>query len=330
MKPYPAISPFDTGLLPVGNGHALYYEQAGNPEGKAVVYLHGGPGAGCSFEESRLFNPDHYRVIMFDQRGAGKSTPSASVDHNTIQDLIEDLEKLRVHLGVERWSVAGGSWGSTLALLYAQQHPDCTERLLLRGIFFGDDEGAAHIIEDGGANRKRDDFFAQYQTLVPAKERNNGLLVSYYNLLVGDDYDQAVEAAKRFDLWDTSIATSTVNHEWLKAIEQNPEASLPLSRIFFHFARHEFVAQNRQSILTPNDALKTTSIDIIHGEVDLICPVENARALHAVYPNSYLHIIPDNGHVMTEPGIGSKFLEITERWLKEDVQKSLPILDQKL
>ncbi len=317
MKLYPKKKPFDTGYLSVGDGHTIYYEQAGNPEGQTVVYLHGGPGAGCSFNESRYFNSDYYHIIMFDQRGAGKSRPYASVENNTIAILIDDLEKLRQHLDIKNWYVVGGSWGSTFALLYSREHTERVGRLLVRGVFFGDNKGVANIVEDGGANLLRSDYFAQYRNLIPVEDRENGLLQPYYNLLVNGSDQERVEAAKHFHLWDTSIATYKINESWLSGIVAEPEKSLSISRLFFHFAKHEFKPENRNTILTPNDKLKQIPLDIVHGENDLICPVENARVLKRAYPDSKLHVVLYTGHAMAETGIENKFLEITKRWIEE-------------
>lgn len=314
---YPERPACDSGFLPVGDGHALYFERHGNPAGAPVIYLHGGPGGGCSFQEYRWFNPDYYNVILFDQRGAGKSTPHAGIQANSVSHLVEDIERLRAHFGVERWAVAGGSWGSALAMLYAARHPQNVERLLLRGIYFADRGGEDNIIEEFGVARAhRNQWFDEYRALVPHIPPGAPITQAYYELLMSPDKAVAVEAARRFDLWDTSIATAQPRPELIAEISKNPEESLPLSRFFFHFSVHEFRDALRNEIL---EGMKKFPgpVDIIHGRLDYICPVENAIILHEAVPHSRLQIVEDAGHSMREPGIRDAFISVTDRWAAE-------------
>lgn len=325
---YPERLPYETGFLPVGDGHALYLEWHGNPDGVPVVYLHGGPGAGSSFQEYRWFNPDHYNVLLFDQRGAGKSTPYASVDANDANHLVADIERLRKNFGIDSWAVAGGSWGSSLAMLYAAQHPDRVERLLLRGIYFADCEGKENIIEEFGVARtRRNEWFENYRALVAHVPSGASIMQAYYNLLMAPE--TAVEAARRFDLWDTSIATAQTRQDLLDEIDKNPEASLGVSRIFFHFSVHEFSDRLRQEILAGMKKF-TGPVDIIHGREDYICPVKNAIALHQAVPHSRLHIVEGAGHSMLEPGIRDAFVSITDRWVAEAENPSPPAIKSRI
>ncbi|AXR07256.1 MULTISPECIES: prolyl aminopeptidase [Alteromonadaceae] len=275
---YPQTDPYDSGYLDVGDGHELYYAQYGNPNGEAAVYVHGGPGGGCSYNEQRYFDPHYFRVILFDQRGAGKSKPYACTDHNSIRHLVNDLEMLRHHLDIARWNLVGGSWGSALSLFYALEHPQFVKRMLLRGIFLADLEGSLHIIEDGGANRYRDDYFAQYRDLVPEDERQQGLVRPYYRLLTQGTEEQALEAATRFHLWDKAIANYNIDQQGLTEIANNREDNLAISRLFFHFVVNEYSADNKIHLLSGQDTLKDIPLDIVHGQEDYICPVANAGA----------------------------------------------------
>lgn len=312
---YPEQSPYDSGFFDVGDGHQLHYARYGNPKGEPVVYLHGGPGGGCTFEY-RLFNPDHYSVLLFDQRGAGKSLPFAETAHNTISALVGDIEKLRKHFGIERWHVAGGSWGSALGMFYALRHPAHVEKMLLRGIFFGDSDGARYIIdEDGAAAAHRNQWFEDYLGHIPAAERASGLTMPYYRRLHSEDKAVAVEAARLFWLWDTSIATLSPRPDILDRIKDNPEGALPLSRIFFHYVVHEFQRGHKKLLLDGMGKL-SHSVDIIHGREDKITPVANAIQLHGFCKNSRLNIVENCGHSMLEPALQQAARTITDKWME--------------
>lgn len=310
--------PFEKGYIGVGGGHSLYFERHGNPHGIPVVWLHGGPGGGCSFNEHKYFNLDHYDLLIFDQRGAGKSTPFASTEENSIDLLIDDIEVLRRHFKHKSWHVAGGSWGSALALLYTLKYPKSVDRLLLRGIFFADRKGAYHIIEpDGAAARfQHMKWFQDYRDLIPEAERAQGLMIPYYNRLTKGDRDVAVEAALRFMLWDTAICTLEPCQDFLDKIQADPQASLALSRIYFHYIVHEFDDANRNKILD-GFAKLDIPVDIVHGMQDWICPVENAQALHRACRNSNLKILENCGHSMIEPAMQQAFRLISDRWAEE-------------
>jgi proline iminopeptidase len=315
---YPENKPFDSGSFDTGDGHSIYYERHGNPQGKPVVYLHGGPGAGCSFREYRLFDPSHFNILLFDQRGSGKSLPYAGIANNDIHHLVEDLDKLRQNFGYGQWSITGGSWGSALAMLYAAKYPRHIDRMLLRGIFFADRKGADYIIEeDGAAKTRRSPLFDDYRNFIPAAERRHGLKQAYYNRLISENKAAELEAATLFNLWDTSIATYIPRQDWLDDVRQKPGENLALSRIFFHFAVHEFDNQNREHLLS-RMAESKIPLDIIHGRQDYICPVENAEELHRRCPGSRIQIPDQCGHSQMEQPLLVAFLKVTDRWVKED------------
>ena len=213
---YKETAPYEKGLFPVGDGHELYYERFGNKNGIPIIYLHGGPGAGCSFSEYCLFNLDYCNVLLFDQRGAGKSVPYAETKNNSIDKLVEDIETFLQHIGVDQWTICGGSWGSALGMFYATKYPQYVEQMLLNGIFFADQTGAQHIIEENGSAKENlNKYFEAYRDYIPKTERKDGLMLPYYKRLMSPDIDQSVEAARLFDMWDTSIISYSVSYTHL-------------------------------------------------------------------------------------------------------------------
>lgn len=319
MELYPENKPFDSGYLQVGDGHALYYERQGNPKGKPAIYLHGGPGGGCSFGEYRMFNPDHFNVLMFDQRGSGKSTPYASTHANNTTALISDIEKFRKHCDVKSWSVCGGSWGSALAMFYGEKHPQRVERMLLRGIFFADQEGGNHITEGRALLRPLEDaLFKEYSDFIPADElKKDGLLKAYHKRVTSANEPLAIEAARRFYVMDTALATYSLRQDWIDEANKDPKSTLALSRLWFHFAMNHFKLENKDRLLNAMNKLKVP-INIIHGTDDLLCPVVNAETLadscHYVSLTTPLNC----GHSQAEPALAAAFMDITERWMTED------------
>ena len=316
---------YETGFLDVGDGHQLYYARYGNPAGEPVVYLHGGPGAGCRYQEYRFFDTEHYNVLLFDQRGAPRSKPFSGTNNNNLPVLVNDLEKLRIKFGVDSWNVAGGSFGSTLGMLYTITHPARVRRLLLRGIFFGDAEGAYNLINAEGPLRKsRNIWFQEYLEHIPPAERKRGLTTPYYNRLTGADEAVAIEAARLFTRWDTAIVTKTPQPDMLEALNQDPRSCLPISRLFFHFTVHDYMKNDYKSqLLTGMRSLKIP-IDIVHGRQDWICPVDSAIELHMHCPHARLTVVENTGHGMVELGLQQAFIEITERWKTHD---SSPVQD---
>lgn len=297
---------------------SLYYERHGNPAGAPVVCLHGGPGGGSTFNEYRLFDPDHFNVLIFDQRGSGKSHPYASIENNSIAHLTDDIDRLRRHFGHEKWSIAGGSWGSALTMFYAAKYPQHVVRMLLRGIFFADRRGADYLIEeDGAAKTCRNAFFDDYQNFIPATERAIGLKQAYYNRVTSDDKETALRAALLFKLWDISIATLIPRQDWLDKARRDLESNLALSRIFFHFTMHEYDDDHREYLIN-RMAESGIPLDIIHGQRDDICPLENAEDLHRRCPGSTLDTPSQCGHSQLEEPLLESFLKITHRWMRND------------
>ena len=242
---YPEIQPYESGMLDVGNGHSLYWELSGNPDGKPVVFLHGGPGGGSSPEHRRQFNPDKYKILVFDQRGCGRSTPYASLENNTTWDLVEDIEKLRTQVAkVEKWQVFGGSWGSTLALAYAETHPERVTELVLRGIFLFDQYEIDWMYKDGGASQIYPDKFDEFLEPIPADERDD-LVEAYRKRLTSDDKDEQLRAAKAWSKWEGDIVTllpspSTIEHF------TSPEVAVAVARIENHYmANHGWLEEGQ-------------------------------------------------------------------------------------
>ena len=326
---YPSIKPNATFYLDVDDTHKLYVEESGAENGIPVLFLHGGPGAGCSDQDRRFFNPEQYRIILFDQRGSGLSRPHAELKDNTTAHLIADIEKIREHLGVDQWMLFGGSWGSTLALLYAQAHPQCVLGMVLRGVFLcrpADlhwfyQEGASHIYPDYWEK-----FIAPVASNVnpitnpaidpkdKASEHStvqvSNIINAYYRLLTSSNELQKMHAAKQWSLWEGRCATLRPHPEVEKAFS-NPHLALSLARIEAHyFVNHGFISDNQ--ILASADVLANIPSIIIHGRYDMICPLDNAFALQRCWPNAQLRIIRDAGHSSKEVGIADALVKATD------------------
>jgi proline iminopeptidase len=305
---YPELKPYVQHSLPVDPPHLLHVEEAGNPAGLPVVFLHGGPGAGCEPYHRRFFHPGRYRIVLFDQRGAGRSSPHAELAGNETAALVADLEAIREKLGIDRWVVFGGSWGSTLALAYAEAHPHRVLGLILRGIFLCRPRDIQWFYQDG-ASRVLPDYWADFVDPIPERERGD-LVCAYHARLTGGDELTRMAVAKAWSTWEGRAATlrpspSVVEHF------SDPYVALSLARIECHYFKHD-------SFLAPNqllrDAHRLAGIPgvIVHGRYDLVCPLENAYDLHRVWPQAELHVIPDAGHSATEPGIASALVEATD------------------
>ena len=289
---YPEIQPYATHHLAVEHPHVLYVEECGNPDGIPVVFLHGGPGAGFQPWNRRFFDPELYRIVLFDQRGSGKSTPHASLEGNTTQALVADIERLRHFLGVQRWLVFGGSWGSTLGLAYAEAHPDRVTGLILRGIFLCRDQDLSWFYQDG-ASHVFPDAWEEYERIIPQAERHD-FIKAYYKRLTGSDEIARMAAAKAWSIWEGMCSTlrpsnSVVDHF------ADPHTAFSLARIECHYFIHDTFMQPGQLLA---DAHKLADIPgvIVHGRYDMVCPLDNAFALHKVWPQAELHIIRDAGH----------------------------------
>lgn len=296
---YAEIKPYQTQMLPVGDGHSIYLEQSGNPEGIPVLFVHGGPGAGCSRQDRCFFDPEKYRIILFDQRGAGRSTPHAELRANTTAHLIADMEAIRQHLGVERWLLFGGSWGSTLSLLYAQAHPQRVMGMILRGIFLCRRQDIQWFYQYG-ASLIFPDYWEDFVHPIPEQERGD-MVKAYYGRLTGANELAEMACAKAWSLWEAHCATLRPNLDVLETFGE-PHLALALARIEAHyFANDSFIEENQ--ILDKARSLEGIPGIIVHGRYDMVCPLDNAQALHHVWHDSELHIIRDAGHSSREPSI---------------------------
>nr|CAA6830728.1 MAG: Proline iminopeptidase (EC [uncultured Thiotrichaceae bacterium] len=305
---YPPIRNNHHFLLPVDDVHTLYVEECGDPDGIPVLFLHGGPGAGCEKWHRSFFDPERYRIILFDQRGCGRSTPHASVENNTTQDLVADIERIRRHIGIEEWVVFGGSWGSTLGLLYAQAYPERVSGLIVRGIFLARQQDV-HWFYQEGAGKVLPDYWGDFLAPIPSGERDN-LLQAYYDRLMGNNEIAQMQAAKAWAIWEGRAANllqmdTTVDHF------SSPHTAMSVARLEAHY----FV---NQSFLEPNqllrDAPRLNDIPghIIHGRYDMICPLEQAYALHQAWPAADLTVVDGSGHAASEPGIQAALVKATD------------------
>lgn len=308
---YPPINPYDVGHLRVSDVHELYYEQAGNPNGKPVVFLHGGPGGGTDPKHRRFWDPKHYRIVLLDQRGCGKSRPHASLHENTTGHLVADLEALRTHLGIESWQVFGGSWGSTLSVAYAEAHPERVTELVLRGIFMFTDEEMAWFY-DGGTARLFPDAWADFIEPIPEDERGD-LVAAYHKRLTSDDPEVQARYAKAWSIYECRVATLREDPDILISCEDG-RFTLPFARIECHFFQNGGFLDRKNQLLDETSKIRHIPTTIIHGRYDVICPVSNAWQLHKLLPDSKLVIVPDAGHSAFEPGIMSALVEATDAY----------------
>jgi len=313
-----AIDCYRSEFLTTADGQRLYLEQSGNPAGIPVLMCHGGPGGGCSPFQRTLFDNQRYRIVLFDQRGCGQSTPFASISNNTTADLIADIELIRQHLGIERWLVAGGSWGSTLALAYGEQHPSRCLGFILRGIFLGRPEDIDWLYRPcGGASQMFPDFFADFIQPIAA-DKGLDVLVAYRQLLQGEDQALKLAAAQAWSLWESRVATLLPNSA-MRAGAMDEASALPLARIENHyFLNHCFLAPNQ--LLAQIQQINHLPCWIVHGRYDVVCKMENAWALAQAWPQAKLRIIHNAGHSASETGIcralfdaASEFADSLER-----------------
>ncbi len=310
MPVYPEIEPFASGRLRVSDLHELYYEQAGNPQGKPAVFLHGGPGGGLDPYYRQFFDPALYHVVLLDQRGSGKSTPWASIEQNTTQDLVEDIEKLRTHLGIERWQVFGGSWGSTLALAYAEAHPEGVTEIVLRGIFLLRESEIRWFYQEGCSNIFPD-AWEYFLAPIPVEERAD-LLQAYHRRLTSPDRGVMLEAAKAWSIWEASTSRLFFDPSLVESFGGDDFAEA-FARIECHyFVNHGFMPEGQ--LLRDIHRIRHIPCVIVQGRYDVVCPITSAWDLHRVWPEAELVIVPDAGHSARETGIADGLVAATDRF----------------
>ena len=298
-------------MLPVSPVHTIYYEQCGNPEGQPVVFLHGGPGGGVVPEYRRFFDPRAYRIVLFDQRGSGNSTPHASLEENTTWHLVSDIEKLREHLGIETWQVFGGSWGSTLALAYAETHPTRVRQLVLRGIFLCRPKEIQWFYQSG-ASAIYPDVWEQYVKVIPEDERGD-FMRAYYRRLTSDDEAVQLEAARAWSIWEGSTSKLYPDPD-VEDHFGDPKFALAFARIECHYFMHNAFFDTDNYLIENVDKIRHIPAVIVQGRYDVVCPMMSAWELHRAWPEADLHITPDAGHSVMEPGNISALVEATDRF----------------
>ena len=308
---FPAIIPYDSGSLALDGRHVMHYEQCGNPDGKPVVLLHGGPGAGCGEKMRRFHDPAKYRIVLFDQRGSGRSTPHADLVDNTTWHLVDDIERLRTHLGIERWQVFGGSWGSTLALAYAQTHPQRVAELVLRGIFMLRRWELEWFYQEG-ASRLFPDAWALYVAAIPPDERDD-MIGAFHRRLTSDDAATRLAAARAWSVWEGATSFLHVDADFAAGHEDEAFA-LAFARIENHYFVNAGFLEADDQLLRNAHRLADIPGVIVHGRYDVVCPIQSAFELHAAWPASELVISPASGHSAFEAETTDALVRATDRY----------------
>lgn len=307
---YPAREPYATSMLDVGDGHRIYFERSGTPGTKPAVFLHGGPGGGISPKHRRLFNPDLYDLLLFDQRGCGQSTPHASLEANTTWDLVADMERLREHLGIAQWLVFGGSWGSTLALAYVQTHPERVSELVLRGIFMAS-RAELDWYYQHGASRLFPDRWEAFLEPIPEVERSD-MRAAYHRRLTGNDPAVQLEAARAWAMWEGQTLTLMPDAQ-TQAGFGDPHFALAFARIENHYFMHGAWLEEGQ-LLRDAHRLRDIPGTIVQGRYDVVCPPATAWALHQAWPEADFQLVEGAGHAWHEPGILDRLIRATDAY----------------
>nr|WP_295905786.1 prolyl aminopeptidase [uncultured Bdellovibrio sp.] len=309
LELFPEIEPFNKGMLKVSDIHTLYWEECGNPQGKPVVFLHGGPGGGVHPDYRRFFDPKTYRIVLFDQRGSGQSTPNAELRENTTWDLVKDTETIREMLKIDKWMVFGGSWGSTLALAYAITHPERTKALVLRGIFLCRPSEIQWFYQEG-ASQIFPDVWDEYLKPIPENERHD-MVAAYYKRLTHENSDVRLQAAKAWSKWEAATSRLIVDP---KAIDEfdDPEYALSFARIECHYFTNNAFFKTNNWLLENVAKIRHIPGVIVQGRYDVVCPARSAWELHKAWPEAKFTIVPDSGHAAMEPGTRSALIEATE------------------
>ncbi len=316
MKPTPAhpiCEPFDQGRLKVSDLHELHYEQVGHPQGVPVLFVHGGPGGGISPQCRQFFDPEFYRVILFDQRGAGLSTPQAELEENSTWDLVSDMEKLREHLGLESWILFGGSWGSTLSLIYAETYPERVRALALRGIFLCRPQELQWFYQEG-AHRLFPDAWEKYLEPIPHAERGN-LMEAYYKRLTSSDKEIRLQSARAWSQWEAATSKLLPDPQLVDHHGES-EFALAFARIECHYFVNGIFVDSDNYILEQAHKIQHIPCQIVHGRYDVVCPIENAWDLKKALPQAKLHIVADAGHSAFEPSIQAQLVQVMEEFKK--------------
>ena len=308
---YPEIEPFDSGTLQVSEIHEIYYERCGNPKGIPVVFLHGGPGGGLVPTYRQYFDSRAYHIILFDQRGAGKSTPHAELRENTTWDLISDIEALRMKFGIEKWAVFGGSWGSTLSLAYAETHPERVSALFLRGIFLTRKKELDWFYQSG-ASEIFPDFWERYRDAIPVAERGD-FMAAYYKRLTGTDEAEQLAAARAWSVWEGSTSKLYPSGDLMEHWEGAHEA-LQLARIECHYFMNKSFFPTENYLIENVDKIRHIPTVIVQGRYDVVCPATSAWDLHRAFPEAEFNLVADAGHSISEPGIASALVEATDKF----------------
>ncbi len=308
---YPDIVPYRTGWLRVPGGHEIYFEECGSPAGKPAVMVHGGPGGGCNPTMRRYHDPARYRIVLFDQRGCGRSTPYASLEKNTTWDLVADMERLREHLGIEAWQLCGGSWGSTLSLAYAQTHPGRVTALVLRGIFLLRQAELDWFYQEG-CSWIYPDAFESYIAPIPPAERVN-MIEAYHRRLTSTDRETQLAAARAWSIWEGTTLSLFFDRERIQKFG-NESYALAFARIECHYFINKGFFRGDNQLIEDSGRIAHVPGAIIHGRYDVVTPVKNAWDLAKAWPKAELRIVPDAGHAMTEPGIVHEIVTATDKY----------------
>jgi proline iminopeptidase len=308
---YPEIEPYQVGRTKVSDLHEIYWEVSGNPQGKPVVFVHGGPGGGTDPKQRRFFDPQAYRIVLFDQRGCGKSTPHAELEDNTTWSLVADMERLRELLGIDRWQVFGGSWGSTLALAYAQKHPERVSELILRGIFLLRRKELEWFYQQG-ASAMFPDAWEKYLEPIPEAERGD-MMAAYYRRLTSSDRATRVRAAQAWSIWEAATSFLLQRPEHIDHCGED-EFSLAFARIECHYFVNRGFFEHDDQLLRDVDRIRHIPTVIAQGRYDVVCPMMSAWDLHRAWPEAELHVVPDAGHSAYEPGLIDRLIRATDQF----------------
>jgi len=312
---YPPVRPYRRGWLRVSRRHEIYFEECGNPKGKPAVFLHGGPGGGTTPAMRRFFNPRRYRIVLFDQRGCGKSRPHASLIENTTWDLVADIERLRRHLGISQWQVFGGSWGSTLALAYAQRHPRRVTELVLRGIFLVRRSELEWFYQDPlGAGALFPDRWEEFVAPIPERERRD-MMGAYYRRLTSRSAGVRTRAARAWSVWEAATSYLRAKESDISRFRE-PEFAAAFARIECHYFVNKGFLKREDQLLRGVDRIRHIPAVIVQGRYDVVCPMRSAWALHRAWPEARLQVTPDAGHSAFEPGNARALVAATDAYAR--------------